>query len=81
MTTTAEVNEFTGRLAELVKQVQDGNEVLLTQGRKPVAKIVSTSEKEIASGTTLKIHSLKGHRVLTPVIPQTELAEEMFGRQ
>ncbi|HEY2329944.1 MAG TPA: type II toxin-antitoxin system prevent-host-death family antitoxin [Verrucomicrobiae bacterium] len=81
MTTTAEVNEFTGRLAELVKQVQAGNEVLLTQGRKPVAKIISTSEKEIASGTTLQIHSLKGHRVLTPVISQSELAEEMLGRQ
>ena len=81
MTTTAEVNEFTGKLAELVKQVQAGNEVLLTQGRKPVAKIVSASEKEIASGTTLKINSLKGHRVLTPVISKSELAEEMFGRQ
>ena len=81
MTTTAEVNEFTGRLAELVKQVQAGNEVLLTQERKPVTKIVSTSEKEIASGTTLQIHSLKGHRVLTPVISQSELADEMFSRQ
>lgn len=78
MTTTAEVNEFTGRLAELVKQVQAGNEVLLTQERKPVAKIVSTSEKEIVSGTPFKIHSLKGHRVLTPVISQSELADEMF---
>ena len=81
MTTTAEVNEFTGRLAELVKQVQAGNEVVLTQERKPVAKIVSTSEKETVSGTTLKIRSLKGHRVLTPVISQSELADEMFSRQ
>jgi prevent-host-death family protein len=80
MTTTAEVNEFTGRLAELVKQVQAGNEVLLTQDRKPVAKIVSTSEKEIISGTPLQIHSLKGHHVLTPVISQSELADEMFSR-
>ena len=80
MRTTAEVNEFTGRLAELVKQVQAGNEVVLTQERKPVAKIVSTSEKEILSGTTLQIHSLKGHRVLTPVISQSELADEMFER-
>ena len=78
MTTTAEVNEFTGKLAELVKHVQAGNEVLLTQGRKPVAKIVSASEKEIASGTTLKINSLKCHRVLKPVISKSELAEEMF---
>ena len=81
MTTTAEVNEFTGRLAELVKQVQAGNEVLLTQERKPVAKIVSTSEKETISGATLQIRSLKGHRVLTPVISQSELADEMFPRQ
>ena len=81
MTTTAEVNEFTGRLAELVKQVQAGNEVLLTQGRKPVAKIVSTSEKEIASGTMLQIHSLKGHRVLRPTISQSKLADEMFRLQ
>jgi prevent-host-death family protein len=80
MTTTTEVNGFTGKLAELVKQVQAGNEVLLTQGRKPVAKIVSTSEKEIISGTPLQIHSLKGHRVLTPVISQSELADEMFER-
>ncbi len=81
MTTTAEVKEFTGRLAELVKQVQAGNEVLLTQEHKPVAKIVSTSEKEIVSGSTLQIHSLKGHRILTPVISQSDLADEIFGDQ
>ncbi len=80
MTKTAEVNEFTGRLAELVKQVQAGNEVLLTQEHKPVAKIVSTDEKKIVSGTTLQIHSLKGHRVLTPAISQSELADELFSR-
>ena len=81
MTTTAEVNEFTGRLAELVKRVQSGNEVLLTQGDKPVAKLVAASRNEIASGTTLQVRSLKGHRVLTPVISQSELADEMFSRQ
>jgi prevent-host-death family protein len=81
MTKTAEVSEFTGKLAELVKQVQAGNEVLLTQERKPVAKIVSTSEKEIVSSAKLQIHSLKGHRVLTPAISQSEVAEEMFMRQ
>ena len=81
MTKTAEVSEFTGKLAELVKQVQAGNEVLLTQERKPVAKIVSTSEKEIVSRAKLQIRSLKGHRVLTPAVSQSELAEEMFTRQ
>lgn len=78
MTTTADVNEFSGTLAELVKEVQAGNEVLLTQGRKPVAKIISASEKEITAGGKLLIHSLKGHRVLTPNISTAEIMDEMF---
>jgi antitoxin (DNA-binding transcriptional repressor) of toxin-antitoxin stability system len=81
MTKTAEVNEFTGRLAELVEKVQAGNEVPLTQGRRPVAKIDSTFEKEVVSSKAIQIRSLKGHRVLTPVISQSGLADEMFSRQ
>jgi prevent-host-death family protein len=81
MTTTAEVNEFNGKLAELVKEVQAGNEVLLTQGRKPVAKIISATEKEFPPGGKLKIHSLKGHRVLVPRLSSTEVADELFGRR
>jgi antitoxin (DNA-binding transcriptional repressor) of toxin-antitoxin stability system len=71
----------TRQLADLIKQVQAGDEVLLTQGNKPVAKIVSAPENGISSGTALKIRSIKGHRVLTPVISQGEFAEETFGRQ
>ena len=78
MTKTAEVNEFAGRLGELVQQVQAGNEVLLTQGHKLVAKLVSPPEAEVISGRTIHIHSLKGHCVLTPAISQSELAEELF---
>ncbi len=70
-----------GHLADLVKQVQQGNEVLLTQSNKPVAKLVPASEKTVPLGAPLQIRSLKGHRVLTPVISQGELAVEMFGRQ
>jgi antitoxin (DNA-binding transcriptional repressor) of toxin-antitoxin stability system len=66
-------------LADLVKQVQAGNEVLLTQGDKPVARIVS-ARIEAGSGATLRIRSLKGHQVLTPAISQGELAGEMFGQ-
>jgi prevent-host-death family protein len=76
---TAEVG--TRQLADLIKQVQAGDEVLLTQDNKPVAKIVSASESGISSGMALNIRSIKGHRVLTPVISQEELAEEMFGRR
>ena len=81
MTKTAEVNEFSGRLAELVKQVQAGNEVVLTQGNKPVARIVPATEEGNVSLAKIEIRSLKGHRVLTPVISQSELADEMFDRQ
>ena len=81
MITTTEVNEFTGRLAELIKQVQGGNEILLMQGHKPVAKIISTSEKEVVYSAKVQFHSLTGHRVLTPVISQSEPAEEMFPTQ
>jgi len=77
MTKTAEVNEFTGSLAELVKQVQAGNEIVLTQGHKPVAKIVSTAAQESKPGAKLKIRSFKGHRVLTPEISSAEVMEEM----
>jgi antitoxin (DNA-binding transcriptional repressor) of toxin-antitoxin stability system len=70
-----------GQLAELVKQVQEGNEVLLTQSNKPVAKLVSASENTISPGAPLQVRSLKGHRVLTPIISQGDLAEEIFGRQ
>jgi prevent-host-death family protein len=81
MTKTAEVNEFSGRLAELVKQVQAGDEVVLTQGSKPVARIVPAAETAKVSALSLEIRSLKGHRVLTPVISQSELADEMFTSQ
>jgi prevent-host-death family protein len=68
-------------IADLVKMVQAGNEVLLTQSNKPVAKLVSASEKAVSAGTPLQIRSFKGHRVLTPIISQGDLAEEMFGRR
>ncbi len=80
MTMTVEVKELAGQLAELVKEVQAGNEVVLTQGNKPVAKLVPTGTTETTAGGVLRIRSLKGHRVLTPVVSQAELAEEMFGR-
>jgi prevent-host-death family protein len=78
MTITAEIG--TGELAELIKKVQAGTEVLLTQDSKPVARLVSAGEETATLRAALHIRSLKGHRVLTPVISQKDLAEEMFGR-
>ena len=78
MIVTTEVGA--AELAELVRQVQAGNEVLLMQSNKPVAKLVSASEKAISPGVPLRLRALKGHRVLTPNISQSELADEMFRR-
>jgi antitoxin (DNA-binding transcriptional repressor) of toxin-antitoxin stability system len=77
MTMKAEI--VAEQLAELVKQVEAGNEVLLTQGNKPVARLVAAVAEIAVPTSPLHIRSFKGHRVLTPVISQAELAEEMFG--
>jgi prevent-host-death family protein len=79
MIVTAEIGA--GELADLIKQVQAGDEVLLTQGNKPVAKLVPAGEETAAPRVALTIRSIKGHRVLTPIISQADLAEEMFKRQ
>lgn len=63
---------------ELLTQ-QAGNKVLITQGDKPVAWLMIDREEPPGGGNSLRVHSFKGHRVLTPVISQDELAEEMFG--
>ena len=78
MIVTAEIG--TGQLADLVKQVQAGDEVVLTQGDKPVARLVPALGETFPPRVALPIRSLKGHRVLTPVISQADLAGEMFGR-
>jgi len=70
-----------GQLAELVKQVQAGNEVLLTQNHEPVARLVAAGESAAVSDVPLRVRSFKGRRVLTPNISQGELAEGMFNRE
>jgi antitoxin (DNA-binding transcriptional repressor) of toxin-antitoxin stability system len=78
MTITADVNA--GQLAELVKQVQAGHDVLIMQGDHAVARMVPPASESPAPATPLMVRSLKGHRVLTPTISQSELADELFVR-
>ena len=79
MTVRAEIGA--AQLADLIKQVQAGNEVILTQGDRPVAKLVAAPADAASPRAVFQVHSLKGHRVLTPVISQQDLAEDMFDRQ
>jgi antitoxin (DNA-binding transcriptional repressor) of toxin-antitoxin stability system len=78
MTVTADIG--TSVLLDLVKQVQAGHEVLLIQGNKPVAKIVLTPVKDVPAERDFLIPGFSGHRALTPVVSQAELADDMFSR-
>jgi antitoxin (DNA-binding transcriptional repressor) of toxin-antitoxin stability system len=79
MTVTADIG--TSVLRDLVNHIRAGDEVLLTDGDKPVAKIVPAAEKKAASGFEFNVPSFKGHRVLySSPITQAEIAEEMFDR-
>lgn len=79
MVVTTEIG--TRQLADLIKQVQAGDEVLITQNNQPVARLVSATQESISTGAIFTIRSLKGHQVLTPVISQAELAEDIFGKK
>ena len=78
MTVVAEIEK--GQLADLLARVLAGDEVVLTQDNKPVAKLVPAAS-EHRHAAPLRLRSFEGRRVLTPAISQQDLAEEMFGRQ
>jgi antitoxin (DNA-binding transcriptional repressor) of toxin-antitoxin stability system len=76
------------KLDDLLKQVQAGNEVLLVDGDKPVARLMAAvdSVKPNEGALAKKPHTLhyktfKGIKVLTPKISKAELAEEMFDQR
>jgi prevent-host-death family protein len=66
------------QLRELLEEVKAGNEVLLTQNHKPVARLIPAPSTSTKDGSALRVRSLKGHRVLARNISQGDLAEEMF---
>ncbi len=78
MTVTAEIGATPW--PELIKKVQAGDEIVLTQDDKPVAKLVpaKNSERPVSS-EGFRIRSFSDHRVLTPVISAADLADEMLG--
>jgi prevent-host-death family protein len=82
MTRTTEVQEFVRRAAEWVKQVQSGDEVLLTQDSQPVARLVPTSPAAAHPPRSLRLpKALPGRWVGAAVLDTGELAEEMFARE
>jgi antitoxin (DNA-binding transcriptional repressor) of toxin-antitoxin stability system len=82
VTTIADIDEVASRIVEFIDQVKAGNEVVLTEGHKPVARLVApVEEQSIPPGQTLNIESSKGHKVLIPTFSHAELAEELFGQR
>jgi antitoxin (DNA-binding transcriptional repressor) of toxin-antitoxin stability system len=80
MTVTADIG--TSVLRDLVKHIRAGDEVLLTDGDQPVAKLVPAPAKEVPAKLDFQIPpGFSGHRPLYSVVTQAELAEEMFSRE
>ncbi len=67
------------QICELIKEVQAGNEVLLTENRKPVARLVPVQTQQLSNGASLQVRSFSGHRVLAASVSQADVADEMFG--
>lgn len=79
MVVTVEMSD--AQLAELVKQLNAGNEVLLTQQGKTIARLLAINEGCVPPcppRNPLMIRSFTGHQILKPVKSQTDLAEEFF---
>jgi prevent-host-death family protein len=71
-----------GQLAELLKRVQAGDEVVLTQDQKPVAKLVAAELlQDSPPRKPFTFRAITGHKVLTPNITGAEIAEDMFGQR
>ena len=82
MTKSAEAGELAKRFEEFLQDVQAGNEVLVTRGQKPVARLVPVEPER--SNTPRSIRDLKplsGQWIGERVIKSGDLAEEMFGRE
>mgnify|MGYP003574925630 FL=1 len=70
------------RLEEFLRDVQAGNEVVITREQKPVARLVPV-EPETKSGprSIRGLKPLEGEWAGERVIKSEDLAEEMFGRK
>ena len=58
--TIISVEQASNSLIELIKKANDGEEVIITYGEEPVAKIIATSKKYLTSKKKIKTGSAKG---------------------
>ena len=79
MTMTAELSA--SRLADLVREVQAGNEVVVMDNNRAVAKLVPANNGSRPESKLFRMRSFADRKILTPTISHGDLAEEMFGRK
>ena len=82
MTKSAEAAEVAKRFEEYLQEVQSGNEVVVTRGQAPIARMIAigpTRPKVRRSIGDLK--PLSGQWIGERVIKSGDLAEEMYGRE
>jgi len=58
--TIVSVEQASNSLLDLIKKVNDGEEVIITEGEQPVAQIIATSIKQLKEKKKIKAGSAKG---------------------
>jgi antitoxin (DNA-binding transcriptional repressor) of toxin-antitoxin stability system len=82
MTRTADINEFSKHLQAYLDEVKAGNEVLVLQDQKAVARLVPTEKFTPSERRSLRhLVPLSGEWKGEEVLKSSALAEEMFSRE
>jgi antitoxin (DNA-binding transcriptional repressor) of toxin-antitoxin stability system len=85
MTTVADLKDLDSRTRDLVKMAAGGEEILITSGGSPVARIVAARATELKAGHAVVTEDFslpKLHLGPPKTVPATgEIAEEMFDRK
>ena len=82
MTKTAEAVEVARHLPEFLDEVSAGNEVLITRGQQPVARLVPMNHRSQCGRRSLRnLPPLAGQWIGEAVLKSGNVADEMFSGQ
>jgi prevent-host-death family protein len=82
MTKTAEAGELAKHLTKFLDEVRAGNEVLVTSGDKPVARLVPVQSQSRPRRRSIRsLRPLSGKWTGETVLKSGDLADEMFARE
>lgn len=82
MVKTAEAGELAKHLTEFLDEVKAGNEVLVTSGAKPVARLVPVQSQSQPRRRSIRgLRPLPGKWMGETVLKSGDLADEMFARE